>query len=91
MSKAPFKASWPCFICERSAGSYLLYFLLKNVIITNTARWLDTYNTYANLKEAYSAVNILTTDYAKYIFSISDKITYEKLDDVSLFITLNKD
>lgn len=63
----------------------------KNVIITNTARWLDTYNTYANLKEAYSDVNILTTDYAKYIFSISDKINYEKLDDVSLFITLNKD
>ena len=65
--------------------------MAKNVIITNTARWLDTYNTYENLKEAYSDVNILTTDHQKYIFNICDKITYETILEESLFIVLNKD
>ena len=63
----------------------------RNVIITNTARWLDTYNTFSNLKKAYNDVNILTTDHWKYIFNINDKITYETIDEESLFITLNKD
>ena len=63
----------------------------KYAIITNTARWLDTYDTYQNLKEGNTDVEILTTDHQKYIFNISDSITYEKIDDESLFIILKKD
>ena len=59
-------------------------------IITNTARWLDTYDTFQNLKDANPLVEILPTDYQKYIFTINDQISYQKIDDVSLFITLNK-
>lgn len=60
-------------------------------IITNTARWLDNWPTFNNLKAANSNVLILPTDYQKYIFEISDKISYETISDVSLFITLKKD
>ena len=60
-------------------------------IITNTARWLDNYDTYQNLRSANPNVEILPTDYQKYIFTINEKISYQKIDEVSLFITLNKD
>ena len=59
-------------------------------IITNTSRWLDTYPTYDNLKTANPNVNILLTDHQKYIFTINDKITYNRISDESLFILLNK-
>lgn len=63
----------------------------KYVIITNTDRWLDNYPTYNNLKEANNDVVILKTDYSKYIFNIEDDITYQTINDTSLFITLKKD
>lgn len=63
----------------------------KYVVITNTNRWLDNYDTFDNLKKSNSEVVILQTDYYKYIFTISDKITYEAISEESLFITLNKD
>ena len=63
----------------------------KYAIITNTARWLDNYPTFDNLKSANKDVNILTTDHQKYIFTIDDKITYEILKEESLFLTLSKD
>lgn len=59
-------------------------------IITNTARWLDTYDTYSNLKKANPDVKILPTDYQKYLFTINKIISYEVLIEDSLFITLNK-
>lgn len=63
----------------------------KYTIITNTARWLDTYDTFANLKEANPNSKILVTDYQKFIFNISDTITYQEIQEESLFITLKKD
>lgn len=60
------------------------------VIITNTAKWLDNWSTYDNLKEANKNVIILPTDYQKYIFDIGNKITYKKIEDTSLFLLLNK-
>ena len=63
----------------------------RYVVITNTARWLDTYDTFYNLKNAYSDVLILPTDYQKYIFSIDEEIKYEEIREDSLFITLKKD
>ena len=67
--------------------------LLKSnyCIITNTARWLDNYNTFDNLLNANSNVEILTTDHQKYLFTINDEISYQKIIDESLFIVLNKD
>ena len=62
----------------------------KYIIITNTDKWLNNYNTIQNLKSANNNAIILKTDYQKYIFTISDKITYHVLKDDSLFITLNK-
>ena len=62
----------------------------RNVIITNTSKWLDTYNTYDNLRSSYNGVNILKTDYHKYIFSVEEDITYKMIADTSLFITLDK-
>lgn len=62
----------------------------KYAIITNTARWLDTYDTYNNLKSGNTNVEILPTDYQKYIFTIDRNITYEKILEDSLFITLKK-
>ncbi len=59
-------------------------------IITNTARWLDNWDTCKNLKTANENVEILTTDYQKYIFTIYDKITYEIIKEDSLFLTLAK-
>ncbi len=61
------------------------------VVITNTARWLDTYDTYSNLKTANQNVIILPTDLQKYIFTIGENITYEKIEEESLFLTLKKD
>ena len=61
----------------------------KYAIITNTARWLDTYSTFDNLKAANENVNILVTDHQKYIFEISDKIEYKTITDESLFLILN--
>ena len=63
----------------------------KYTIITNTARWLDTYDTFANLKEANPNSKILVTDYQKFIFNISDTINYQEIKEESLFITLKKD
>ena len=63
----------------------------KYCIITNTARWLDTYSTYDNLKLGNEDVNILPTDFQKYIFTINDNITYDIIKEESLFITLKKD
>lgn len=62
----------------------------KYAIITNTARWLDTYDTYENLKNANPKVLILPTDFQKYIFTINNNITYKIIKEDSLFITLNK-
>ena len=58
-------------------------------IITNTARWLDNYDTFENLKAANPECKIMPTDYQKYIFTINNTISYQKIDEVSLFITLN--
>lgn len=63
----------------------------KYAVITNTARWLNTYTTFDSLKDAFENVEILTTDHQKYIFKIDNTISYEKIDDESLFIVLNKD
>ena len=63
----------------------------KYTIITNTARWLDTYDTFSILREANKDCNILVTDYHKYLFNISDIITYQEIKEESLFITLKKD
>lgn len=67
--------------------------LLKSryCVITNTSKWLDTYDTFDNLKSAFSDVKILTTDHQKYIFTIGNEITYKTISEESLFITLNKD
>lgn len=62
----------------------------KYTIITNTSRWLDTYSTYDNLRSGNTNVLILPTDYQKYIFTISDNITYDIIKEDSLFITLKK-
>ena len=62
----------------------------KYCIITNTARWLDTYSTYDNLKNGNNDVVILPTDHQKYIFEIDDEIKYEVIKEESLFLTLKK-
>lgn len=62
----------------------------KYAIITNTARWLDTYDTYKNLTEGNKDVAIMPTDYQKYIFDISESISYEVIKEESLFLTLKK-
>ena len=62
----------------------------RYAIITNTARWLDNYDTYANLKDGYPDVEILPTDYQKYIFTIEKDILYDVIKEESLFIKLNK-
>ena len=62
----------------------------KYAIITNTARWLDNYSTFDNLRNGNKDVNILVTDHQKYIFTINDCINYEVIEDESLFILLNK-
>jgi len=64
----------------------------KYCIITNTARWLDKYTTFDNLKNANENVKILTTDHQKYIFNINEEnVNYEIIEDESLFIVLGKD
>ena len=62
----------------------------KYAIITNTARWLDHYSTFDNLRSGNKDVKILPTDFQKYIFKINDKIDYEVIKEESLFITLGK-
>ena len=63
----------------------------KYCIITNTARWLDTYSTFDNLKNGNKDVVILPSDNQKYIFSIDENnIKYEEIKEESLFITLGK-
>lgn len=62
----------------------------KYAVITNTSKWLDNYDTCDNLKSANYDVEILKTDYYKYVFEISDDITYKKIKEESLFITLGK-
>jgi len=62
----------------------------KYCIITNTARWLDNYSTFDNLKSSSNDVIILPTDFQKYIFNINNKITYDIIKEESLFITLGK-
>lgn len=69
-------------LCEKLKAKYC--------IITNTARWLDNWPTYDNLKKANDKVEILPTDHQKYIFTIEDKITYEVIKDESLFLLLAK-
>ena len=39
----------------------------KYAVITNTARWLDTYDTFKFLRAANPDVEILVTDYQKYV------------------------
>lgn len=69
-------------LCEKLKAKYC--------IITNTARWLDNWPTYDNLKKANDKVEILPTDHQKYIFTIKDDITYEVIKDESLFLLLAK-
>ena len=59
-------------------------------IITNTDRWLDNWPTISNLQEANKDVVVCKTDYNKYIFEITDKISYETINEDSLFLTLKK-
>lgn len=59
-------------------------------VITNTARWLDNYATFSNLKEAYKDVKILVTDHQKYILEISNQIDIQEIKEESLFLTLGK-
>lgn len=61
------------------------------VFITNTARWLDNWPTFNNLREANPNVHIFTTDYQKYFLQISNTIEVSKEIEDSLFITLKKD
>lgn len=63
----------------------------KYAVITNTARWLDTYDTFKFLKAANPDVEIHVTDYQKYLFKVGNEICYDKISDTSLFILLNKD
>lgn len=64
----------------------------KYCIVTNTDRWFDTYTTRDNLIEANKNVEILKTDHYQYVFDFSkSKISYKKIENESLFITLNKD
>ena len=77
------------YVTNQNVNLHLLK--ARYAVITNTARWLDTYDTFDNLKNAYSDVLILPTDYQKYIFSIDEEIKYEEIREDSLFITLKKD
>lgn len=82
--------------CHHGGGgtnTQLLCDLLKckYAVITNTARWLDNWDTYKNLKNANTDVIILPTDHQKYIFTVGDDIEYETIVEESLFLVLNKD
>lgn len=66
------------------------YLKADYVIITNTARWLDTYDTYDNLEKANEYVRIFTTDFHKVIFTIDEELDYETIPEKSLFLTLGK-
>lgn len=63
----------------------------KYTVVTNTDRWLDTYDTFQFLRESNPDVVILKTDFNKYIFTINKDIQYETIPETSLFITLKKD
>ncbi len=67
------------------------YLKAKICVITNTSRWLDNWDTIHNLKSSNKDVEILKTDYQKYIFTINNEISYEIIKDESLFLKLNKD
>lgn len=59
-------------------------------VITNTDRWLDNWSTRDNLKLANPNVEILQTDYYQYVFDLDkEKLEYEKIENVSPFITLH--
>lgn len=73
----------PLKLCELLKAKY--------TVITNTNRWLDAYDTRKFLTTVNPDVEILQTDYFKYIFNIENTISYERIEEVSLFITLNKD
>jgi len=62
----------------------------KYAVITNTNRWLDTYDTFNNLKNGNKNVEILQTDYQKYIFEINTELKYEIIPEESLFLKLKK-
>jgi len=63
----------------------------KYVIITNTDRWLDKYETIPNLICVNKGVKIFKTDYHQYVFTIGKRITIKQIDNVSPFIILKKD
>lgn len=63
----------------------------KYAIITNTDSFLDKWETIPNMKIANSDVTICKTDKQQFIFDFSNKdITYNTIDLISLFLTLNK-
>ncbi len=69
-------------ICELTKPKY--------AIITNTDKWLDNWSTRQNFKDANENTILLQTDHYKYVFDFSKKeISYEKINDESLFIKLN--
>ena len=77
--------------CHHGGGGtntkYLCDFLkAKYTVITNTARWLDNWDTYKNLESANQNVVILPTDKQKYIFEIDNEISYQTIDEESLFL-----
>ena len=60
-------------------------------IITNTPKWVDNFSTCMDLKQINPEGVILLTDYHKYLFTIDETISYETIDDTSLFIILEKE
>lgn len=60
-------------------------------IITNTNKWVDNFSICKDLKQINPNCKILLTDYQKYIFKIEKQIEYQKIDDISLFIILEKE
>lgn len=63
----------------------------KYVVITNTDRWLDKWDTINNIKNANSEAEIFKTDYYQYVFNLSNKdIKIKKIKNESLFLTLKK-
>ena len=60
-------------------------------IITNTNKWVDNFTICKDLNKISPHCDILLTDYHKYIFTIDEKINYQTIEDVSLFIILEKE
>lgn len=64
---------------------------VKYIIITNTDKYLNNWNTIENFKSANKDVIILKTDYYKYVFDINEKeIKYKSIENISPFIELSK-